>query len=338
MVQRQAPADGTQESRRWFETIRRRRHLEPKQFAYAMMTRNKRLATTSCVHAGRGVRRASTAGSRSGRACRRAIRAPPPMFVPFRLRDLGSSKNRVVVSPMCMYSAEDGEVNDWHLVHLGARAVGGAGLVIAEMTDVSRDGRITPGCAGSTSRATSRRGGASSTSSTGGRDGQDRHADRARRPEGRDEAPVGGLRRAAGRRARGRSLSASARSRTTRYSQVPKPDGPRRHGPGEGRTSCARRDGRTRRASTCSRSTWRTATCWRASSRRSRTCATDEYGGPIENRMRYPLEVFAAVRAAWPEEKPMSVRLSAIDWKEGGQTIEDSIEVAQGAEGGWAAT
>src|SRR5262249_41110159 len=74
-------------------------------------------------------------------------KSPPPMFTPFRLREL-VLKNRVVVSPMCMYSAEDGLVNDWHLVHLGSRAIGGAGLIMTEMTDVSRDGRISPGCAG----------------------------------------------------------------------------------------------------------------------------------------------------------------------------------------------
>src|SRR6185436_16699179 len=73
--------------------------------------------------------------------------APPPMFTPFRLRDL-VLENRVVVSPMCQYSAEDGMPDDWHLVHLGSRAVGGAGLVYAEMTDVSREARISPGCTG----------------------------------------------------------------------------------------------------------------------------------------------------------------------------------------------
>ena len=72
---------------------------------------------------------------------------PPPMFTPFRLRGLVIS-NRVVVSPMCQYSSEDGMPSDWHLVHLGSRAVGGAGLIITEMTDVSREGRISPGCAG----------------------------------------------------------------------------------------------------------------------------------------------------------------------------------------------
>src|SRR5262249_35750168 len=95
---------------------------------------------------GRGGGSARKAGTRGG-VTGPGEPPPPPMFTPFRLRDL-VLENRVVVSPMCQYSAEDGLIDDWHLVHLGSRAIGGAGLVIAEMTGVSREGRISPGCAG----------------------------------------------------------------------------------------------------------------------------------------------------------------------------------------------
>ncbi|MDP1778331.1 MAG: FAD-dependent monooxygenase, partial [Brevundimonas sp.] len=134
-------------STEWFETVDRYVGLEPLQFAYSLLTRSQRVSHENLRLRDRafltGVERwfADAAGAPP------SPEPPPPMFAPLRLRGL-TVPNRVVVSPMCMYSAEDGLVGDFHLVHLGGRALGGAGLVFTEMTDVSADARITPGCAG----------------------------------------------------------------------------------------------------------------------------------------------------------------------------------------------
>ena len=137
----------------------------PLQFAFTLLTRSLRithedlrmrdpafLARVDRAVAARG-RRGRSTGSRGPRSRRHLRAVPPPMFTPFRLREL-VIPNRVVVSPMCQYVADDGTVGDWHIVHLGSRAIGGAGLVMAEMTDVSRDARISPGAPGSTSPST----------------------------------------------------------------------------------------------------------------------------------------------------------------------------------------
>ena len=141
-----------QVSLEWFETTERYRRLEPLQFAMTHLTRSLRV-----THENLKVRDPQFVATVDRWFAEGAARqsgvplapgpAPPPMFTPFRLRELTLS-NRIVVSPMCQYSAEDGTPNDWHLVHLGSRAAGGAALVVAEMTDVSREGRISPGCTG----------------------------------------------------------------------------------------------------------------------------------------------------------------------------------------------
>src|SRR5262249_37154712 len=142
-----------QVSLEWFEqTERYHGRLEPVQFAFSLLTRSLRVTHDNLkVRDAKFVETvdrwfAAKAADQSGLRVV-AQPAPPPMFTPFRLRELVLG-NRVVVSPMCQYSAEDGTPNDWHLVNLGSRAIGGAGLVIAEMTDVSREGRISPGCTG----------------------------------------------------------------------------------------------------------------------------------------------------------------------------------------------
>jgi anthraniloyl-CoA monooxygenase len=142
-----------QTSLEWFEEAERYHgRLEPVQMAFSLLTRSLRVSHDNLkardpkLVATVDAWFAAKAATQSGRVVS-AAPPPPPMFTPFRLRELVLD-NRVVVSPMCQYSAEDGTPNDWHLVHLGSRAVGGAGLVIAEMTDVSREGRISPGCTG----------------------------------------------------------------------------------------------------------------------------------------------------------------------------------------------
>ena len=223
----------------------------------------------------------------------------PPMFTPFRLREL-ELHNRIVVSPMSMYSAVDGMPDDFHLVHYGARAQGGAALVVTEMTDVTPDGRITPGCAGiwndEQAAAWKRIVDFVPRADTG----EDRAPARPRRPERRDEARVGRRERAARRRqlAAARGL---ARCRWSPGNQVPRAmtrDDMDAVDAGSVRAARARR---SRPASTWSSCTSRTATCCRASSRRVTNQRTDEYGGSLENRLRYPLEIFHAVRAVVPD-------------------------------------
>src|SRR5437667_3714815 len=126
--------------------------LEPPQFAFNLLTRSLRITHDNLkVRDPKFVEKIdewyADQAYKQANAARRTPHAPPPMFTPFKLRDLVLS-NRVVVSPMCQYVAEDGMPNEWHLVHLGSRAVGGAGLIFTEMTDVPRGGRISPGCTG----------------------------------------------------------------------------------------------------------------------------------------------------------------------------------------------
>src|SRR5262245_47644243 len=142
-----------QVSLEWFETTERYQRLEPVQFAMSLLTRSLRVTHDNLkVRDSRFIATvnqwfAEGAARQSGIPLAATPAPPPPMFTPFRLRDLVLS-NRIVVSPMCQYSAEDGTPNDWHLVNLGSRAVGGGALVLAEMTDGSREGRMTPGSRG----------------------------------------------------------------------------------------------------------------------------------------------------------------------------------------------
>ena len=138
-----------QTSLEWFENSSRYTKQDPVQFTFNLMTRSKRITYDNLAERDPALvaqvdewfaEQAGTPRGADGKA-------PPPMFAPFKLRELELS-NRVVVSPMCQYSAVNGVIRDWHLVHLGSRAVGGAGLVITEMTDVHPHGRITLGCAG----------------------------------------------------------------------------------------------------------------------------------------------------------------------------------------------
>src|SRR5262249_13382085 len=119
-------------------------NLQPLQFAYSLLTRSQRVSHENLRLRDKSfVRNVETWFA--GKAL--SDNPPPPMFAPIQLREM-RIENRIVVSPMCMYSAKDGLVNDFHLVHYGARASGGAGLIFTEMTDVSANARITPGCAG----------------------------------------------------------------------------------------------------------------------------------------------------------------------------------------------
>ncbi len=320
-----------QVSLEWFEqTERYHGRLEPLQFAFSLLTRSLRV-----THENLRVRDAKFVDSVDRWFAARAADqsgvgvsvqpTPPPMFTPFRLRDLVLG-NRLVVSPMCQYSAEDGTPGDWHLVNLGSRAVGGAGLVIAEMTDVSREGRITPGCTGMyrpehvaawkrivdfVHRHSQAR--IALQLAHAGRKGSTR-----RLWEGIDEPlPEGNW----------PLISASALPYLP-HSQVPRE---------MDRADMDRvRDDFVRAARMAEAAGFDMLELHMAHGYLLASFISpltnvrrDEYGGPLEKRMRYPLEVFDAVRAVWPAGKPISVKISATDWAPGGLTGEEAVEVAR---------
>jgi anthraniloyl-CoA monooxygenase len=251
------------------------------------------------------------------------------MFVPFRVRSLELA-NRIVVSPMCQYSAVDGCPTDWHLVHLGSRAVGGAGLVIAEMTDVAPEGRITHGCAGMylpEHRAAWRRIVDFVHAYTPAKIGiQLAHAGRkgsARRPWEGEDAALGPEEGA------WETLGPSALPYRPGW---PAPRELDRAGMDRLREEFAR----AARWAAEAGFDWlelHMAHGYLLSSFLSPLANRrgDDFGGSLENRMRWPLEVFAAVREVWPRQLPTSVRLSATDWAPGatGITPEETVAVSR---------
>ncbi|MCW5723946.1 MAG: bifunctional salicylyl-CoA 5-hydroxylase/oxidoreductase [Maricaulaceae bacterium] len=315
-------------STEWFENVERYTRFEPRQFAYALLTRSQRVS-----HENLRLRdpewlmevEAWFARRAPGAKPFRARNAPPPMFTPFALRGM-ELQNRVVVSPMCMYSAEDGTPNDFHLVHYGARAMGGAGLVYAEMTDISADARISPGCAGlymdehvaAWRRITDfvhQRSGAKMAI-------QIAHAGRKGATklswEGDNEPLEAG----------GWPLIApspvpwSAKNQTPR--EMTRQDMDRVKADFVTATKRALDCGFDMVELHCGHGYLMSSFITPVSNRRG-----DEYGGSLENRLRYPLEVFEAMRAVWPADRPMSVRLSANDWVgEDGVTPNDAVRIA----------
>lgn len=318
-------------SLRWFEeTERYYDTMEPIQFGFSLLTRSLRIS-----HGNLRLRDPEYVDSVdkwfAGKAANQSGvnlpdgPPPPPMFTPFKLRDM-VLENRIVVSPMCQYSAEEGVPDDWHLVHLGSRAMGGAGLVIAEMTNVSAEGRISPGCTGIYAdehvTAWKRITDFVHTHTKAKIGLQLGHAGRKGSTtvlwEGFDEPlPEGNW-----------EILAASPLPYKANSQVPK------------EMDRADMDA--------------VLEDYRAATRRAEEAGfdmlevhmahgyllntfvspltnrrTDDYGGSLENRMRFPLEIFEAVRAEWPEGKPISVRISAHDWKEGGVTPPDAVEIAK---------
>jgi anthraniloyl-CoA monooxygenase len=315
----------------WFEhTERYHGRMEPPQFAFTLLTRSLRvthdnLKTRDAKFVATVDRWVAERASQQTGVRVPATPAPPPMFTPFRLRGLVLS-NRVVVSPMCQYSAEDGTPGDWHLVHLGSRAIGGAGLVMTEMTDVSREGRISPGCAGmykpehvtAWKRVVDFVHGASA-----GRIGlQIAHAGRKgstrRMWEGIDEPlPEGNW-----------PLISASPIPYFAHSQVPREMG--RADMDAVRADFVRATGMAAEAGFDLLELHMAHGYLLASFLSPLTNRrADEYGGSLANRLRFPLEVFDAARAAWPADRPMSVRLSATDWVEGGMQPAEAVDVAR---------
>ena len=311
-------------STEWFENVARYASLEPEQFAYSLLTRSQRL-----THDNLRLRdRAYVENIEAWLARRAGTPKPvPPMFAPLRLREL-ELPNRVVVSPMAMYSCNDGTPNDFYLVHLGARAQGGAGLVFTEMTCVSPEGRISPGCAGMY---------------------RDEHEPAWTRivdfVHAYTRAKIGlqlGHSGPKGSTQRGWEEPdeplAEARANWPLVAPSPIAYGERNQTPrAMTRADMERVKAEFVRAAEmglacgfdmlelhCAHGYLLSSFITPLTNRR-----TDEYGGSLENRLRYPLDVFAAVRAAWPAHKPMSVRISATDWVEGGITGSDAVEIAR---------
>ena len=340
-----------QASLQWFEDAERHFRLEPTRFAFSLLTRSLRISHENLRErdpefvdrVDRWVARRAEAQSGVTIAENEAALGierpapdeppvaahpappPPPLFTPFRLRDL-VLRNRVGVSAMCQYSAADGHVDDWHLVNLGSRAVGGAGLVMAEMTAVGRDGRISHGCAGlymAEHVAAWRRLTDFVKRFTSAKIGiQLGHAGRKGSTRLDWEGPNEPLEDGAWP-----IVSAS-------------PIGFFEHSPVPEELEEAGMDAIVR---DFERSTEMAVEAgfdiveihmahgYLLASFLSplTNVRTDRYGGSLENRLRFPLRVVDAVRALWPDERPLSVRLSAVDWWPGGNEPEDAVEIAR---------
>ncbi|TQF07052.1 bifunctional salicylyl-CoA 5-hydroxylase/oxidoreductase [Kitasatospora acidiphila] len=311
-----------QASLEWFENIGGYVHQEPVQFCFNLLTRSRRitydnLRTRDPEFADRVDRAFAASQGLDG--------IVPAMFQPFRLGRL-ELKNRVIVSPMDMYSAVDGVPGDFHLVHLGSKAMGGAGLVMTEMVCVSPEGRITPGCSGLWTDAQ-----------------RDSWARIVSYVHQQSTARIG------------LQLGHSGRKGSTRLMwegmDEPLHDGswdvvgpsPLPYGAGSPVPREATRADLDRITAEFVAAARRGADAgfdllelhcahgYLLSSFLSPIAnrRTDEYGGRLENRLRYPLEVFDAVRAAWPAERPVIVRISATDWAPDGNTEHDAVEIAR---------
>jgi anthraniloyl-CoA monooxygenase len=331
-------------SMEWFEHVKRYIHLEPEQFTYSLLTRsqrvsheNLRLRDATYVE---GMERwlASRASLQGDGVEAEAPKSPmmrsgrngtdeitPPMFTPFRLRDM-TLHNRVIVSPMDMYSARDGMPNDFHLVHLGSRALGGAALVMTEMVCVSPEARITLGCTGlytdehveawkkvvsfvhewSDAKICLQLGHSGRKGST-------------RLPWEGTDIPLDE-----------ESWERIGPSSITYGPTLPPPREMTRDDMERVKqdfihtTELAVEAGFDMLELHCAHGYLLSSFLTPISNSR-----TDDYGGSLDNRIRYPLEIFSAMRAIWPAEKPISVRVSATDWVEDGLTADESVTIAK---------
>jgi anthraniloyl-CoA monooxygenase len=310
-------------STEWFEHVDRYSGMEAEQFFYSLLTRSQRIS-----HENLRVRDAAwlqdyerwLAGPAAGKT------APPPMLLPLKVRSV-ELKNRIVVSPMATYNAVDGMPQDFHLVHLGARAMGGAALVFAEMTAPCAEGRITPGCPGLWNEA-------------------QMHAWQR----------IVNFIHSAGNGARaGMQLGHSGPKGSTQVgweaADEPLPTGnwplmaasSVAYGPNNALPRAMTRADMDSMTAQFVQSTryaaeagfdWLELHCAHGYLLSSfitplTNVRTDEYGGDLTKRCRYPLEVFAAMRAVWPADRPMSVRISAHDWAPGGNTADDAVAMAR---------
>jgi len=314
----------------WFEHMKRYWGMAPEQFAFGVMSRSKQITWENLELRDpayvQGMHRWFCAQVKAQGFDIDLKNPPLPMFTPFRLREM-TLENRVVVSPMDQYSAVDGMPTDWHFVHLGSRAIGGAGLVYVEMTCTSADGRITPGCTGLWNEAqrdafkrivdfchAHSKAKLCMQIGHAGRKGSTQLGwERMDHPLDQDNWPL---------------LSASPLPYLEGESQVPRAmaraDMQRIRDDFERSTRYADQAGFDMLELHMAHGYLLASFISPLTNRR-----TDEYGGAIENRMRWPLEVLRACRAAWPKAKPLSVRISATDWAPGGLSGEDLVALTK---------
>lgn len=306
----------------WFEDVERYMQLEPEQLTYSLLTGSQRIGHENLKMRDAGY----VEGVESWFARRTGVeQAVPPMFTPFRARGV-TLRNRVIVSPMAVYMAENGVPNDFHLVHLGSRAMGGAALVGTEMTCVSPEGRITPMCCGLWNREQMQ--------------AFRRIVDYVHE---HTEAKIALQLGHSGRKGSTRAgwdkidyplesgnwelVSASPIPYMDGISQVPREvtraDMDKIKGDFVRSVELGIEAGFDWLEYHCAHGYLMSSFVSPLTNKR-----TDEYGGSIQNRCRFPLEVFAAMRAVWPQDKPISVRISANDWVPEGLTPEDAVIVA----------
>jgi anthraniloyl-CoA monooxygenase len=310
-------------STEWFEHVDRYSGMEAEQFFYSLLTRSQRIS-----HENLRVRDAAwlkdyerwLAGTAAGKT------PPPPMLLPLKVRSV-ELKNRIVVSPMATYKAVDGMPQDFHLVHLGARALGGAALVFAEMTAPCAEGRITPGCPGLWNEAQMRAWQriVNFIHSAG-------HGARAGMQLGHS-GPKGSTQ--VGWEAADEPLPAGNWPLLASSSVAYGPNNalPHTMTRADMDTLTAQFVQSTRYADQAGFD-WLELHCAHGYLLSSfitplTNLRTDGYGGDLAKRCRYPLEVFAAMRAVWPADKPISVRISAHDWAPGGNTADDAVAMAR---------
>lgn len=313
----------------WFEQLGRFWHFEPLRFAFGLMTRSKAITYDNLALRApefvAAIDRLVAEDLGADQALRRDGTPVPPAFQPFRMREM-QVQNRFVVSPMCQYSAQDGMPGDWHLMHYGARAIGGAGLVFTEMACVSADARITPGCAGLYSdeqeAAWKRIVDFVHANSAAKFCLQLGHAGRKGASKLMWEGMDRPLEEGAWPIISASPLPYYPESQIPR--EMTRADMDRVKADFVAAAQRGLRAGFDMLELHCAHGYLLASFLSPLTNRRA-----DAYGGPLENRLRYPLEVFAALREVWPAEKPMSVRISATDWKEGGITAEDSVAIAE---------
>jgi anthraniloyl-CoA monooxygenase len=309
----------------WFEQAERYFHLDPVQFTYSLLTRSQRISHENLrVRDKSWLEGAEAWFQRQAGADARPLRRP--MFAPLKLRGL-TLKNRVVVSPMAQYKAIDGSPTDWHLVHYAERAKGGAGLICTEMTCVSPEGRISPGCTGMYApeheAAWKRIVDFVHTETDAKFCCQLGHAG----PKGSTQ--LGWEEADTPLREGNWPLMAASDVPWSPRNQPPKAmdrtDLDKVRDQFVAAAEMARRAGFDMLELHCAHGYLLSSFITPLSNWR-----TDQYGGTLENRMRYPLEIFRAVRAVWQDDKPISVRISASDWVgEAGIRPEDAVEIAR---------
>ena len=315
----QSAQRAAQASLEWFENISQYMRQEPPQFAFNLLTRSRRVTYWNLKL------RDPEFVSQVDRWFNGGREGVPPMFAPIRLRELELA-NRVIVSPMDMYTADDGCIGDFHLVHLGSKALGGAALVMTEMVCVSREGRITNGCAGMY---------------------KSEHESAFKRlvdfVHGHTPAKIGIQLGHSGRKGSTKlmwegmdepldsdnwELIAPSPLPYLPVSQIPREmtraDMDRVRDQFVAAARMAARAGFDLLELHCAHGYLLASFISPLTNLRN-----DQFGGRLENRLRYPLEVFDAIRREWPAGRPMTVRVSAVDWYEGGLSVEDSVEVAR---------